>query len=68
MKTFVGLSTFLLVVSVIAAEAAEVKPDAINSASLSTIPADALPNHQRIPILRSSAFRSSSTARGHRRG
>ena len=40
MKTFVGMSTFFLIVSVIVAEAAEVKPDAINSASLSTIPAE----------------------------
>ena len=40
MKTFVGMSTIFLIVSVIGAEAAEVKPDAINSASLSTIPAE----------------------------
>ncbi|TDQ06752.1 hypothetical protein DEV91_1781, partial [Phyllobacterium brassicacearum] len=40
MKTFVGISTFFLLVSVIVAEAAEVKPEAINSASLSTIPAE----------------------------
>ncbi|MEK1887101.1 MAG: L,D-transpeptidase [Phyllobacterium sp.] len=40
MKTFVGMSTFFLIVSVIVAEATEIKPDAINSASLSTIPAE----------------------------
>ncbi|MRG58051.1 L,D-transpeptidase family protein [Phyllobacterium sp. SYP-B3895] len=39
MKTFVGMSTFFLIVSVIVGEAAEVTPDAINSASLSTITA-----------------------------
>ena len=33
MKTFVGMSVFFLMVSVIVAEAAEVKPDVINSAS-----------------------------------
>jgi lipoprotein-anchoring transpeptidase ErfK/SrfK len=33
------MSTFFLLVSVIVAEAAEVKPDAINAASLTTIPA-----------------------------
>ena len=38
MRTIVGMSTFFLLVSVIAAEAAEVKADTINSASLSTIP------------------------------
>ena len=40
MKTFVGMSTIFLMVSIVGAEAAEVKPDAINSASLSTIPAE----------------------------
>ena len=40
MKTFVGMSAFFLMVSGIVAEAAEVKPDAINSASLSAIPAE----------------------------
>ena len=40
MKTFVGMSTFFLIVSVIVAEAGAVNPDAINSASLSTIPAE----------------------------
>ena len=39
MKTIVGMSTFFLIVSVIVGEAAEVTPDAINSASLSTITA-----------------------------
>ena len=38
MKTFVGMSTFFLIASVIIAGAAEVTPDAINSASLSNIP------------------------------
>jgi lipoprotein-anchoring transpeptidase ErfK/SrfK len=40
MKIFVGMSTFFLIASVIVPEAAEVKPDAINSASLSTIAAE----------------------------
>ena len=49
MKTFVGMSTFFLIVSVIVAAAAEIKPDAINSASLSTIPAERTSNPSADP-------------------
>ena len=68
MKTFVGImSTIFLIASVIGVEAAEVKPDAIILHPCLQSRGSAAPNHQRIPILRSSAFRFSSTARVRRR-
>lgn len=40
MKTFIGMCAFFLTASVVVCEGAEIKPDLVNSASLSTIPAE----------------------------